>query len=55
MKEFFIEQPRVVARLVHESTKSVFLVYKPINWFQRLMIKWCFGFKYEKVISDENK
>lgn len=48
---FFIEQPKVVAQLVHEYTKSVIPVFKPMNWLQRRMIKWCFGFRYEKLNS----
>lgn len=38
--------PKVVAHLVHEPTKTVISVYKSMNWFQRWMIKWCFGLKY---------
>ncbi len=41
-----IEQPKVIAHLVHEPTKTVVSIYKPMNWFQRWMIKWCFGLKY---------
>lgn len=47
-----IEQPKVIAHLVHEPTKTVISVYKPMNWFQRWMIKWCFGLKY---VSDNYK
>lgn len=44
-----IEQPKVIAQLIHESTKTAISVYKPINRFQRWMIKWCFGLKYVKI------
>lgn len=43
-----IEQPKVYAHLIHKATKSRIAVYKPIGWFKRLMIDWCFGLKYEK-------
>lgn len=45
---FHFEQPKAVAQLVHEATKSIIPIYKPLNWFQRRMIRLCFGFKYEK-------
>lgn len=48
---FFFEQPKAVAQLVHEYTKSIIPVFKPMNWLQRRMIKWCFGFRYEKLNS----
>lgn len=41
--------PKVVAQLVHEPTKTVISVYKPINRFQQWMIKWCFGLKYVRI------
>lgn len=45
----YIEQPKAIAKLVHKSTKSIIPVYKPLNWFQRLMIRWFFGLKYERI------
>nr|DAP86565.1 MAG TPA: hypothetical protein [Caudoviricetes sp.] len=45
----YIEQPKAIAKLVHKSTQSIIPVYKPLNWFQRLMIRWCFGLKYERI------
>ena len=44
-----IEQPKVFGFLIHEETKTKIAVYKPIGWFKRAMIKWCFGLKYEKI------
>lgn len=38
-----------VAYLVHEATRTNISVYKPINVFQRCMIRICFGFRYVKV------
>ncbi len=46
---FVYGQPKVVAQLVHEQTKSIIPVFKPMNWLQRRMIKWCFGLKYQNV------
>lgn len=48
---FFFEQPKAVAQLVHEYTKSIIPVFQPMNWLQRRMMKWCFGFIYEKLNS----
>lgn len=42
------QPPQPIGYLVHEAIATTISVYKLINWFQRLMIKWCFGFKYEK-------
>ena len=44
-----IEQPKVIAQLIHEPTKTVISVYKPMNRFQCWMIKLCFGLKYVKI------
>ena len=46
---FLIDQPKAVAQLVHEYTKSVIPVFKSMNWLQRIMIKLCFGLRYEKL------
>lgn len=50
---FFFEQPKAVAQLVHEYTKLTIPVFKPMNWLQRRMIKWCFGFRYKKLNSNQ--
>lgn len=34
--------------IVHEPTMSRISVYKPISRFKRLMLRWCFGLKFEK-------
>ena len=38
-----------IGYLRHRPTNSVFGVYKKINWFQRIMIKLCFGLEYVKA------
>lgn len=38
-----------VGKLVHEPTGVEISVYKPISRFKRLMLKWCFGLKFEKI------
>lgn len=35
--------------LRHAPTGYTIAVYKPIPRFQRLMLRWCFGLKYEKL------
>ena len=40
--------PKVVGYLTHENTHTTINVYKKINWFQALFLKWCFGLKYTK-------
>lgn len=44
-----IEKPVIIAHLIHEPTKTVIPVYKPIGWFKRFMIRCCFGLKYEAI------
>lgn len=41
--------PTPIGRLIHEPTGYSLAVYKPISRFKRLMLKWCFGLKYEKI------
>lgn len=43
------QPPQPIGYLVHKPTGTTVAVYKPINWFQQTMIKWCFGFKYSKI------
>lgn len=45
--DFKPESP--IGWIVHEPTKTQFSVYKPIGWFKRKMIEWCFGLKYKKI------
>lgn len=40
--------PQAIGRLRHEPTGYAISIYKPIPRFQRLMLRWCFGLKYEK-------
>lgn len=37
-----------IGHLRHESTNFTWAVFKPIPRFQRFMLRWCFGLKYEK-------
>lgn len=37
----------IVGYLRHEPTHTKIAVYQHIGWFQRLMIRWCFGLEYE--------
>ncbi len=48
---YIIDKPKVYGHLIHEATKSKITLYRPIGWFKRLMINWCFGLKYEKCKS----
>lgn len=43
-----IEVPQEIGWLKHEQTKTSIAVFSKINWFQRLMIRLCFGLKYVK-------
>lgn len=50
MDNYYIKQSgKMVAYLVHEPTKSNIAVYKKIGFFQRFMIRVCFGLKYKKI------
>lgn len=51
MKEagYNIKLPDRIGQLVHEPTMTAIAVYKPISRFHALMLKMCFGLKYEKV------
>lgn len=44
-----IKFPDPIGQLVHGPTMSRISVYKPISRFKRLMLRWCFGLKFEKV------
>lgn len=46
---FSISVPTAKAKLYHESTGVSINCMKPINKFQRLMLRWCFGLKYIKL------
>lgn len=51
MKEagYNIKLPDPIGQLIHEPTMSSISVYKPISRFKRLMLRWAFGLKYEKI------
>lgn len=44
-----IKLPDPIGQLVHEPTMTRLSVYKPISRFKRLMLKVCFGLKFEKI------
>ena len=41
--------PDPIGQLIHEPTMTTINVYKPISRFKRIMLRWCFGLKYEKI------
>lgn len=47
--EAHILTPQPIGRLEHEPTGYSLAVYKPISRFKRIMLRWCFGLKYEKI------
>lgn len=47
--EVHILMPQPIGRLEHEPTGYSLAVYKPIPRFKRLMLRWCFGLKFEKI------
>lgn len=47
--EAHILMPQPIGRLEHEPTGYSLAVYKPISRFKRLMLRWCFGLKFEKI------
>ena len=51
MKEagYNVKPPDPIGYLIHEPTISRIPVYKPISRFKRLMLRWCFGLKFEKI------
>lgn len=44
-----IKLPDPIGNLVHEPTMTSIKVYKPISRFKRIMLRWCFGLKFEKI------
>lgn len=44
-----INIPKVYGELYYPYTQTSLSVYKPICWFKRLMLKWCFGLEYKKI------
>lgn len=43
-----IEIPKTYGYLEHKPTRWTWSCYRPIGWFKRLMLNWCFGLKYIK-------
>lgn len=48
MIETIIKPQKIVGYLRHEPTHTYIGVFKPIGWFKRLMIRWCFGLEYKE-------
>ena len=46
---YTVKFPDPICQLVHEPTMSRISVYKPISRFKRLMLRLCFGLKFEKI------
>lgn len=44
-----VEPRKPIGYLKHEPTGYSLAVYKPISRFKRLMLRWCFGVKFEKI------
>lgn len=38
-----------IGLLIHKPTGRTIAVYRPIPRLQRLMLRWCFGLRYEKI------
>lgn len=47
--EYRINMSKPIGQLIHEPTHRIIAVYKPISRFKALMLKWCFGLKFEKI------
>lgn len=47
--EYRMNMPKPIGRLIHIPTHHTIAVYKPISRFKRLMLRWCFGLKFEKI------
>lgn len=41
--------PQPIGYLRHEPTGYSLAVYKPISRFHALMLRWCFGVKFERI------
>lgn len=44
-----VDPPNPIGYLGHEPTGYNIAVYKPISRFHALMLRWCFGVKYERI------
>lgn len=44
-----IEWAKPIGYLKHHPTGYSLAVYKPISRFKRIMLRWCFGLKFEKI------
>lgn len=46
-KKYVIKSPtQPIGFLYHKPTMTNIFIYKKINWFQRLMLRICFGLEY---------
>lgn len=44
-----VDPPKPIGYLRHEPTGYSLAVYKPISRFHALMLRWCFGVKFERI------
>lgn len=47
--EYRLNMPTPIGQLIHEPTRHIIAAYKPISRFKRIMLRWAFGLKYEKI------
>ncbi len=46
-RTFCCGEKGIAGYLHHKPTHTKIAVYQHVGWFQRLMIRWCFGMEYE--------
>lgn len=46
---FRLDRPKIYGYLNHDATKTTLTCYQSIGWFKRLMLKLCFGLRFEKI------
>lgn len=44
-----VDPPKPIGYLRREPTGYLFAVYNPISRFHALMLRWCFGVKFERI------
>lgn len=48
-----IELPQPIGYLYADYAQKAIAVFEPIGWFKRLMLRWCFGLKYEPITNEK--
>ena len=48
-----IELPEPIGYLYADYAQKAIAVFEPIGWFKRLMLRWCFGLKYEPITNEK--